>query len=59
LQLHILKASSESEIDTAFASLSNCMAGATRRRRGSFLSGRREQLGALASPPLTFAILVA
>ena len=49
LQLHILKASSESEIDTAFASLVQLHAGALVVGADPFLSGRREQLVALAS----------
>ena len=49
LQLHVLKASSESEIDTAFASLVQLHAGALVVGADPFLSGRREQLVALAS----------
>ena len=49
LQLHLLKASSESEIDTAFASLVQLHAGALVVGADPFLSGRREQLVALAS----------
>ena len=49
LQLHILKASSESEIDTAFASLVQLHAGALVVGADPFLSGRREQIVALAS----------
>jgi putative ABC transport system substrate-binding protein len=49
LQLHILKASSESEIDTAFASLVQLHAGALVVGADPFLSSRREQLVALAS----------
>src|SRR4029453_4497040 len=49
LQLHVLKASSESEIDTAFASLVQLHAGALVGGADPFLSGRREQLVALAS----------
>src|SRR5262245_13496442 len=49
LQLHVLKASSESEIDTAFASLVRLHAGALVVSADPFLSGRREQLVALAS----------
>jgi putative ABC transport system substrate-binding protein len=49
LQLHVLKASSESEIDTAFASLVQRHAGALVVGADPFLSGRREQLVALAS----------
>ena len=49
LQLHVLKASSESEIDTAFASLVQLHAGALVVGADPFLSGRREKLVALAS----------
>jgi putative ABC transport system substrate-binding protein len=49
LQLAILKASSESEIDTAFASLVQLQAGALLVLADPFLSSRREQLVALAS----------
>jgi hypothetical protein len=49
LQLHVLKARSESEIDTAFASLVQLHAGALIVAADSFLSSRREQLVALAS----------
>src|SRR5207249_10472074 len=49
LQLHVLKASSESEIDTAFASLVQLQAGALVVSADPFLSSRREQLVALAS----------
>jgi putative ABC transport system substrate-binding protein len=49
VQLHVLKASSESEIDTAFASLVQLHAGALVVGADPFLSGRREQLVALAS----------
>src|SRR3954454_6877213 len=49
LQLHVLKASSESEIDTAFASLVQLPAGALLVLADPFLSSRREQLVALAS----------
>ena len=49
LQLHVLKASSESEIDTAFASLVQLHAGALVVGGDPFLSSRREQLVALAS----------
>jgi putative tryptophan/tyrosine transport system substrate-binding protein len=47
--LHVLKASSESEIDTAFASLVQLHAGALVVGADPFLTGRREQLVALAS----------
>ncbi len=49
LQLHVLKASSESEIDTAFASLVQLHAGALVVSADPFLSSRRERLVALAS----------
>jgi len=49
LQLHVLKARSESEIDTAFASLVQLHAGALVVGADPFLSNRREQLVALAS----------
>jgi ABC-type uncharacterized transport system substrate-binding protein len=49
LQLHVLKAGSESEIDTAFASLVQLHAGALVVGADPFLSNRREQLVALAS----------
>jgi putative ABC transport system substrate-binding protein len=49
LQLHVLKAGSESEIDTAFASLVQLHAGALVVGGDPFLSSRREQLVALAS----------
>ena len=49
LQLHVLKARSESEIDSAFASLLQLHAGALVVAADPFLSGRREQIVALAS----------
>src|SRR5206468_3311312 len=49
LQVHVLKASSESEIDTAFASLVQLHAGALVVAADPFLSSRREQVVALAS----------
>ena len=49
LQLHVLKASSESEIDTAFASVVQLHADALLVAADPFLSGQREQLVALAS----------
>jgi putative tryptophan/tyrosine transport system substrate-binding protein len=49
VQLHVLKASSETEIDAAFASLIELHAGALLVAADPFLSGRREQLVALAS----------
>src|SRR2546430_17533730 len=49
LQLHVLKAGSESEIDTAFASLVQVHPGALVVAADPFLSSRREQLVALAS----------
>ena len=49
LQLHVLKASKESEIDTVFASLVQLHAGALVVAADPFLSSRREQIVALAS----------
>jgi putative ABC transport system substrate-binding protein len=49
LQLHVFKASSESEIDTAFTSLAQLQAGALVVAADPFLSNSREQLVALAS----------
>src|SRR5215469_11176074 len=49
LQLHVLKASSESEIDTAFASVVKLHADALVVASDPFLSSRREQIVALAS----------
>ena len=49
LQLHVLKASSESEIDSAFASLVQLHVDALVVGADPFLSGQREQLVALAS----------
>jgi len=49
LQLHVLKAGSESEIDTAFASAVQPHADALVVSADPFLSSRREQLVALAS----------
>jgi putative ABC transport system substrate-binding protein len=49
VQLPILKAGSESEIDAAFASLVQLQAGALLVGADPFLSSRREQLVALAS----------
>jgi putative ABC transport system substrate-binding protein len=49
LQLHVLKASSESEIDAAFASLVQLHAGALVVPGDPFLSSRRERLVSLAS----------
>jgi putative ABC transport system substrate-binding protein len=49
LQLHVLKASSESEIDTAFVSLVQLQAGALLVAGDPFLTSRRERLVALAS----------
>jgi putative ABC transport system substrate-binding protein len=49
LQLHVLKATSENDIDTAFASLVRLHAGALVVAADPFLSSRREQLVALAS----------
>jgi putative ABC transport system substrate-binding protein len=49
LQLHVLKATSESEIDTAFASLVQLQASALVVGADPFLSSRRGRLVALAS----------
>ena len=49
MQLLILKASTESEIDAAFASLVQLHAGALVVGADPFLSGRREQIVALAT----------
>jgi putative ABC transport system substrate-binding protein len=49
LQLHVLKARSESEIDSAFASLVQLHVDALVVGADPFLSSRREQLVALAS----------
>ena len=49
LQLHVLKSSAESEIDTAFASVVQLHAGALVVGGDPFLSSRREQVVALAS----------
>ena len=49
VELHVLKAASESEIDTAFDSLVQLHAGALVVGADPFLSSRREQIVALAS----------
>jgi len=49
VQLHILKAGSESEIDAAFATLAQLHAGALLVGTDPFFNSRREQLVALAS----------
>src|SRR6266481_3239502 len=49
VQLDILKAGTESEIDAAFATLVQLHAGALVVGNDPFFGGRREQLGALAS----------
>ena len=49
VQLHILKASTESEIDAAFATLVQLHAGALVVGADPFFNSRREQLVALAS----------
>jgi putative ABC transport system substrate-binding protein len=49
LQLHILQASTERELDTAFATLAQLRAGGLVIANDSFFSARFEQLAALAS----------
>jgi hypothetical protein len=49
VQLHILEASTEGEIDAAFVSLVQQQAGALMIATDGFFAGRREQLVALAS----------
>jgi len=49
LQLHVLKASSESEIDIAFAALAQLHAGALLVGNDGFFNSRRDQFVALAS----------
>jgi putative tryptophan/tyrosine transport system substrate-binding protein len=49
LQLHVLKAGSESEIDIAFAALAQLHAGALLVSNDAFFGSRRDQLVALAS----------
>jgi putative tryptophan/tyrosine transport system substrate-binding protein len=49
LQLHVLKAATESEIDAAFATLVQLRAGALVVPSDAFLNSRRDQLLALAS----------
>ncbi len=49
LQLHIIKASTESEIDAAFAGLAQLQAGALLAGSDAFLNNRRDQIIALAS----------
>ena len=49
VQLHILKASTESEIDAAFAALVQRQAGALLVSADPFFASRREQIVALAS----------
>ncbi len=51
VQLHILKASTESEIDAAFATLVQLHAGALVVGPDPFFNSRREQLVALAITP--------
>jgi putative tryptophan/tyrosine transport system substrate-binding protein len=49
LQIHVLKASTEGEINTAFANLSRLRAGALLVGTGQFFRSRTEQLAALAA----------
>jgi len=49
LQIHVLNASTESEINTSFATLSQLRLGALLIGPSSFFTGRREQLVALAT----------
>ena len=49
VQLHVLKAGTESEIDVAFASLAQLRADALVAVSDPFFYGRREQLVALSS----------
>src|SRR5438046_3546965 len=56
LQFHLLKASSESEIDAAFASLVQLHVAALVVAGGPFLTSRREQLVPLASRPAVPAV---
>jgi putative ABC transport system substrate-binding protein len=49
VQLHVLKASTESEIDAAFAALVQRQAGALVVSENPFFSYRREQIAALAA----------
>jgi len=56
LQLHVLKASSESEIDIAFAALAQLHAGALLVGNDGFFGSRRDQLAALATSRVVPAI---
>ena len=56
LQPHVLKASSESEIDIAFAALAQLHAGALLVGNDGFFGSRRDQLAALASSRVVPAI---
>jgi putative ABC transport system substrate-binding protein len=51
VQLHVLRASTEREIDDAFAALSQLKAGGVVIGPDVFFNTRSEQLGALASQP--------
>jgi putative ABC transport system substrate-binding protein len=56
MQLHVLKAGTESELETAFASLVELQAGALVVGGDAFFTSRREQLVALASHHAVLAI---
>jgi putative ABC transport system substrate-binding protein len=58
VQLPILKASTESEIDASFASLVQLQAGALLVGADPFIDGRREQIVALAARNAVPAMLL-